>query len=866
MLGSDGVNPVAHIQQVHHMNFERTPPTPHRSQIPAPSTSAPGPELPNDQKPSILWRLASRRLIGGVAVLQWSTSFLAAATIYIDPPGASDAQKIATQMLNDAAAQSRGMDFRLPPNPFTKMIEDYEARRRTRALELDTAARDAQSRLAERAAEERRFREEQARIELANRQWARIDALNAKAAELSPMAHVRLGMIFESGRFDAASVTIPNKMSPTEYARARYDQAAKLDLPLGDVALACITRKVQPAFPALWDAIEALPGSEARLGHLERLANGGHVGAAYWIGLWAAGRDVGLGSFPTLPGNGDARSYALRWLGRADPDRLGTQWADLVLTGPSDPDDRRRAMAILESLAVPNEKGEADAFVVLARELLRQARLEKDMVRPRELLALFEREDNVPGMHALAAMYLDGSDGFFQPARAAKVYARMPDKPRFGAFLAAAQIFQGLDAIFGVEQPANAAVALRRFTEAEAIIGRTPGAYRPGDRGLKVETLLWQAYARAEAGEAMPDGSDPVKFLEDYPDAGKGLGRLLYRCALFGRRTTSAIRARSMWSIIRADAPFAAPLSPTEVLLYLQCATRAHDRGGAPELTPIIDSLRALPPREAPIAGAALLAQLAYLPGTSGQDAGDRRSLPAIYSALFRASWRDSNLWGETAALMEVLQISPLTEAEWMTRLQSWRTVPAPAGDKPRAWAQLLAQPAPRAWMEAVGQPWGRLAASLLADPKPLASSVSVLRDSLQLRSTTDIAIAEGAFQSLLALGHSGNWHAQALLEDFEDRYHSAYARRGSILVFREHARVVAEAQVKWRNEGVGFCRMYNTDAKWRAMGRALEHGSIRFSTAALQDAASSGSEAALVALRRVEARQSAGDIPKASP
>jgi hypothetical protein len=244
-------------------------------------------------------------------------------------------------------------------------------------------------------------------------------------------------------------------------------------------------------------------------------------------------------------------------------------------------------------------------------------------------------------------------------------------------------------------------------------------------------------------------------------------------------------------------------------------------------------------------------------------DAANRGGVAGIYGALFRAAWRDPQLWAETAAAVEILQAAPLTEREWARWLEPWRSVPSPSGDKARAWADLLAQPGPQTWLAATGKPWGRLAASLLADDQPLPPALAALRDSLQLRSTPHVDIAEGAFNSLLALGGQGNWHAQALLEDFEERYHSAYIdRRGSLRIFREHARLVAEAQVKWRTEGVGFCRR-DSDAKWRAMGRALEHGSIRFSTVALEEGAAAGSEAARIALYRVKARQSANDIPK---
>jgi hypothetical protein len=45
------------------------------------------------------------------------------ATEYYDSPGASDADKIATQMLNDAASgRFRGMNFGRPYNPFDQHV------------------------------------------------------------------------------------------------------------------------------------------------------------------------------------------------------------------------------------------------------------------------------------------------------------------------------------------------------------------------------------------------------------------------------------------------------------------------------------------------------------------------------------------------------------------------------------------------------------------------------------------------------------------------------------------------------------------------------------------------------------------------
>lgn len=803
------------------------------------------------------------RVLLASCALALGGSAMAASTVYIDGPNASDAQKIATQMLNDAAAgRGRGMDFRRPSNPFDQMIQDYENRRRARALELENYAREAQQNRAEREAEERAMREEQARNEMARRELARFEAVHKEAEELHPMAHVRLGMMMESGRLDPDSLNMPEGKSPQTYAKERYRQAARLDFPLGEVALTCSERNATPGFVLLWETLQGLKDNAARRTYLERVADGGHVGAAFWLGAWAAGKDVGLGAFLLPSGYTKARAYALEWLAKADPDRLGALYADVVLSGDADPATRRRAIELLEKLAVRGEGGHYNAFIALAQEHLRRARFESDMARPRALLGVFQQADIVPGMHALAAMHLDGADGRFQPAQAARVYARMPDKPRFLAFRAAGHVYRGLDAILGVEQPVRPSAALEEFNTAAGILDRTPGLYRPADRWLKVETALWRAFARAEAGETGVGEDDPVEFLMQHADAGQGLGRLLFRVALLGRNTTDASRASVVWGFIRTESPFTAPLSPAQVLLHLQCAIRAYDRGGAPELEPVIARLRALPPREAPIRGSALLAQLTFQPGRLSRDSADRRGLAAVYAALYRAAWREPVLWAETAALLEVLQIEPLNEQDWAQGwLRPWLADASEAGGPARAWANVLMNPSPRAWKEASGQPWGRLVESLLSDSLPAPTTpVLVLRDSLQLRSTPDPKVAEAAFRSLLELGRQGHWHAQALLEDFDARYRTAYEKRGASQSFQVHAREVAETLAAWRVEGLGFCRR-DRDARWRAMGRALEFGSIRFSRADLETGAKEGSEAARVALIRLKALE-----PSAAP
>lgn len=162
----------------------------------------------------------------------------------------------------------------------------------------------------------------------------------------------------------------------------------------------------------------------------------------------------------------------------------------------------------------------------------------------------------------------------------------------------------------------------------------------------------------------------------------------------------------------------------------------------------------------------------------------------------------------ERAAEERALASLPLEAAEWSRGwLAPWLADGSDRGREARAWAEVLRKPGAAAWKEATGTPWGRL--------------------------------------------------VESLLEDFETRYYSAYVRASSTRLFREHAREVAEAFAAWRAEGFGFCRI-DKEARMRAVGRALEAGSIRFSRATLEEAAEVGSEAARVALLRLKAVEAA--------
>ena len=84
------------------------------------------------------------RWLGAVALLGLAPECLAQGYYYKDSPRASDADKIATQMLNDAASgRFRGTNFSRPPNPFDRIIEDYENAKRARWAQNEQYAENA---------------------------------------------------------------------------------------------------------------------------------------------------------------------------------------------------------------------------------------------------------------------------------------------------------------------------------------------------------------------------------------------------------------------------------------------------------------------------------------------------------------------------------------------------------------------------------------------------------------------------------------------------------------------------------------------------------------------------------------------------
>ncbi len=346
-----------------------------------------------------------RRVVGGLVLMGLMSD--GQATVYYDSPRASDADKIATQMLNDAASgRFRGMNFGRPNNPFDQMIADRENRRRAQWAQREQDRVEAIRRSNEAEAEERyqqqlRAAAERRRAELraqaAREAWRRhVAELERSASGGDATALLDLGLLVEGNRLEPGLLTLPAGMDARSYSRSQYERACHQGLDLAAVALASSMAGETPGFASLRDTLAALPDDARRREHLQGLADRGHVGANLALGAWHSGRSMGLGRPPEAGKNPDDVRRAIRYLDRARKVNLGLAgpwYAEAVLSGAPTPGERAEALAILERLVASGVATHPSAAPALVYEWLRDARVESDLARPRALMRQMESTD-----------------------------------------------------------------------------------------------------------------------------------------------------------------------------------------------------------------------------------------------------------------------------------------------------------------------------------------------------------------------------------------------------------------------------------------------------------------------------------------
>lgn len=785
-----------------------------------------------------------RRILGGLVLIGLISD--GRATVYYDSPRASDADKIATQMLNDAASgRFRGMNFGRPYNPFDQMIVDLENKRRQQWAQREQDRQELLQRVNEAEAEERhqqqlRVAAERRRAELrakaARDAWRRhLGELEQLASGGDALAFLELGSLVEGNRLEPGLLALPAGMDARSYSRRQYEQAYRQGLDLAAVALACSQAGETPGYASLRETLAALPDDARRRAHLQGLAENGHVGANLALGAWHSGRYMGLGTPPDPGKDPDDVRQAIRYLDRArilNPGLAGPWYAEAVLSGTPTPRERAQALSVLEQLVDSGVATHPSAAPPLAYEWLRDARVESDLDRPRALMRQMESADFLRGRAAVARIHLEGLTGEYHPGLAAEVCGRIPGQGRWASFAVQQELASGIDAWLGVDGAKDGRAALARVDRAVKQAEELRGGVLPEHRWLKAEAQEWQAFLRLENGATGDVAAAAKELLVGQRLADRRLAHLLDTYLELSGGVRTRMTPRDAWETVESRYLFTSRMSPVETWLAVQCVRLAHERGVAPQATPFIPEIRAMSPKDAPTKGASLLERM-YFTRLHTRDVSRRSGVATVYASLVKAAWRDPSLWRPVAALVEAVQIEPLSPEQWRAGWLAPMLENHPAATREqRLWAEQLMAPTESGWAELAKIESGRGGLSLRESPE-----VQAMKASLRLRFSRDRREARAAFHQLLSLGQAGSWHAQAMLEEFRERYGAGYAARDGLADFRRDVRESAEWVATWREKGHG-CMGPDRSLRARAIGRALANGSKLFTTQALEVAA----------------------------
>ncbi|MBI5363723.1 MAG: hypothetical protein HZA53_11130 [Planctomycetes bacterium] len=782
-----------------------------------------------------------------------------AQTYYRDSPGASDAERIATQMLNDAAARSANRNtYHRPYNPFDAMIEEYEAKQRERAAELAWYAEEAERNRAENErnrAENERYAAERAALDARLREAesisARFNALLELANQSNVSACFQAAAMLEEGTLDHPDIEF-HGTTAEETRRQLYERAACLGSDLGYIGLVSAQNGDAPNLHALLAALRSLASPKEQRDHLLQLADRNHLGAMLLLGAWFAGREVTLGPPPrSLTSAKNTRASALKLLERGwNADRHASTWlyARELLTGPTTAEEHALAITVLEEQVARTPAGDPPSAYVLGLEVLRIARGDADFQRAGALLRNAETSDWMPARLALADMHLAGRDGRFQPAAAAALYARIPNHDAWWHAEVHAHLATGWSRWFGVGARKDASAAVEAFSAAKTRAESATWASDAASRRLQSDAQVWSDAAYLESG----GHEELLRFVESRlrveAEAGSTLARVLAARERLGRADTTADEAERLWTELAPVDPIVWATTPPEILTVLDCVVRLRARGARPELEPIARAAAQLDPELAPSEGAALLARL-YASSAGPRDVADRGAAPRMFAALLRGAYRNERDVLHAAALVEALQVEPLSRARWNeTWLAQFDVANSTVAELAKVSSDALAEPTPER-IEALARRCGESLS--LRDAAPV--DFQTLCASLRLRSAATNDAARDAFERIAALAEGGVWHAQAMLEDFDARYRRSYLARWDAAGFHRDARAAAERSADWRERGHA-CAPADEGRRFRAIEHAIAHGSERFTIATLQAAADRGVDAALFATLRMKA------------
>jgi hypothetical protein len=542
---------------------------------------------------------------------------------------------------------------------------------------------------------------------------------------------------------------------------------------------------------------------------------------------------MGLGPPPDPGKKPDDVQRAIRYLDRArklNQGLAGPWYAEAVLSGAPTPGERAEALSILERLVDSGVATHPSAAPALVYEWLRDARVESDLERPRALMRQMESADFLRGRAAVARIHLEGLTGEYHPGLAAQVCGRIPEQGRWASFAVQQELASGIDAWLGADGTKDPQAALARMDRAVKLAEGLRGGVLPEHRWLKAEAQEWQAFLRLENG-ATGDLAAAKELLVGERLADRRLAHLLDTYLELSGRAGTRMTPRDAWETVESRYLFTSRMAPVETWLALQCVRLAHERGVAPQAAPFIPEIRAMSPKDAPTKGASLLARM-YFTRIHTRDVSRRSGVATVYAAMVKAAWRDPSLWRQVAALVEAVQIEPLSPEQWRAGWLAPMLEKHPgATAEQRLWAEQLMAPTESGWAELAKIESSRGSLSLRESPE-----LQAMKASLRLRFSKDRQEARTAFRQLLALGQAGSWHAQAMLEEFRERYGAGYAGRDGLADYRRDVRESAEWVATWREKGHGSMGL-DPSLRARAIGRALANGSKLFTTQTLEAA-----------------------------
>lgn len=744
----------------------------------------------------------------------------------------------------------------------------------------------------EQAEEAERWRQiELQRISREHEQQQRTIAREAQLEALRPYENTRdpaklldLAWRIQLGHFDLV-YTLPESLREAQM-NALLSAAGEGEA-LGFIGAASRVADDAPQFAYVLVGILQRETVTARLERLLEMRKEGHVGATLWLAGWLLGRPVGLGAAPAaIPGEVDARVFALtslRELGDRNP-LAGLPWlvqelsADFAKSGEALPNAQfdKAYWDLMRASEKSSPLRPLAQFSCGVATLNSQARRPDAVYMLKQATGLTTQTDGssskpMPIASSLIGrMYLAGGITAFWPREAADAFEQLPSTKRWRYDRALGRLARGLELELGPKDEAKPEQALPFFSEAVSDLARARGrktdeadgaASIPTDATAEErDAKLWLLASRARFGKTDAIKSKALATLDELVASGDPWARVMRAYAHLQRSEVAPEAWTAAEQDLREVPLFGRELGGSRIMAVLRCIAKLHAHSRRSELENACARINALKPTSALDIGLGELACV-YFSHLQPRDIEERSDARWLFEQFVRAgSARASpTMWCRAAALAEVMQASPLSSAEWDQRWlvgfedftkNTWQNS-AEYRDLVAKWRDLMREPT----LEKVREFSSRRFEFVPLDPQDGFESLCA---SLRLRLAVDAESAEECATQLFVLAREGEWHAQALVADFDAHYKDSYLARLDAVGFHRDAARASEAVAAWRYTGLGFAPP-NPARRVHAMTQAILHGSTVHTIEDIRALSDSAPEAVRECLNVLEGMQSSG-------